>query len=72
MTMIRDLTSDEVIKLEGLVDASSLQGVLMALSEICGEKAEHIRTNWQDRGLARQWDTACGAIGCIVPKVGNL
>lgn len=70
--MLRDLTPEEMVQLEMLVDATSLQGVLMALSEICDEKAEHVQTNWQDRGLARQWATACGAIGCIVPKCVNL
>lgn len=70
--MKRDCTKEEIAQLEALVDGASLQGVLMALSDICGEKAEHVRTNWQDRGLARQWDTACGAIGCIVPGCVNL
>ncbi len=70
--MLRDCTKEEIESLEKLVDGASLQGVLMALSEICGEKAEHVRTNWQDRGLARRWDTACGEIGCIVPKCMSL
>ena len=26
------------------------------LSEICTEKAEHVRTTWQDNVLARVWD----------------
>jgi len=66
--MLRDCTKEEIVTLEKIVDSASLQGVLMALSEICGEKAEHVRSNWQDRGLARRWDTACGAIGRVVPK----
>ena len=70
--MKRDLTKSEKLTLESLVDTASLQGVLMALSEICGEKAEHIETNWQDKWTARQWRTAEGAIGCTVPKVPQL
>jgi hypothetical protein len=39
----------------------------MALSEICGSKAEHIATNWQDASLAKDWATLEGRIGVIVP-----
>ncbi len=70
--MLRDCTKEQVAQLEAIIDASSLQGVLMALSEICGEKGDHIRANWQDKPLARRWDTASGAIGCIVPNCTAL
>jgi len=70
--MLRDCTKEEIETLEKLVDSAGLQGVLMALSEICGEKAEHVRTNWQDKPLARRWNTACGAIGCIISKCMGL
>lgn len=66
-----DLTPDEKRSLETLIDHASLKDVLMALSEICAEKAEHIEANWQDKHLARRWNTMCGAIGVIVPKAVN-
>ena len=28
----------------------------LLLVHICDEKAEHIRSNWQDEGLAKRWD----------------
>jgi hypothetical protein len=42
--------------LEQMIDAQGLTFVVTTLSVICAEKAEHIRTNWQDRGLAKVWD----------------
>ncbi len=68
----RDLTNEEKIVLEGLVDSADLNAVIMALSEICGEKAEHIRSNYDDRKLARNWDHAAGAIGCVVSMIPKL
>jgi len=70
--MQRDLTPYELEQLESLIDSAGLNSVLMALSEICGAKAEHIATNWQDAHLAKRWATLCGAIGCIVPSAGGL
>ena len=60
----RDLTPAELNQLEMLVDATSVNAVLQALSEVCGLKAEHIESNWQDTVLAHHWRVAEGAIGC--------
>ena len=64
---MRDLNKTECDDLEMLVDRCGLSSVLMALSEICGSKAEHIATNWQDASLAKDWATLEGRIGVIVP-----
>lgn len=56
------LTQSERDTLEALVDSASLGAVLEALVEICREKAEHIRTNWQDRETAHVWDTGAGRV----------
>lgn len=45
----------EIDMLEALVDKYNLDSVIGKLSEICFEKAEHIRTNWQDAPTARKW-----------------
>lgn len=42
--------------LELLVDQIGLDEVLSALADISGEKGEHLRVNWQDRGAAKLWD----------------
>ena len=44
--------------LESMVDAYGLQGVLINLSLICGEKSIHISHNWQDGPLAELWAAA--------------
>ena len=71
-TLGRDLNQNERNELETLVDACGIDSVLMALSEICGEKSEHILSNWQDTILAKRWATVEGAIGVIVPKAAGL
>jgi hypothetical protein len=47
--------SPEAEALERMIDASSVEHVLSLLSIICLEKADHIRSNWQDPSLARVW-----------------
>jgi len=42
--------------LEDLIDKHGLSGVVSALSDICYEKANHVRTNWQDEVLAKAWE----------------
>ena len=54
----RDLTQQERDTLESFIDQSNLGAVLEALSDIVGEKSEHIRSNWQDAGLAEVWARA--------------
>lgn len=43
---------------EEAIDAYGLQRTLEMIGEICWEKAEHIRANWQDKTLAKSWDKA--------------
>lgn len=50
------ITAAEREALEALIDRTSLHQVLFALSGICHEKAEHIRSNWQDPPTATVWD----------------
>jgi hypothetical protein len=46
--------------------------VLSMLSDIASEKADHIRSNWQDKGLAIAWDKACSYIDTAGAKVDAL
>lgn len=62
--MNRDLTPEECVILESLVDSACLSAVARALSTICGEKADHIRASYGEKdATARLWDTAAGVIG---------
>jgi hypothetical protein len=66
------LTADELFDLEALMDRRGAEDVLIAISEICGAKADHVSVNWQDHTLALRWSTLEGAVGCIVPKASGL
>jgi hypothetical protein len=43
-------------RLETAIDAAGLGMVLEILAGICNEKADHLRSNWQDERTAREWD----------------
>lgn len=60
---------DTIEQLEQLIDQHSLKYILESLSTICSEKADHIRTNWQDRDLAKEWQHTAMWINSIVGKV---
>jgi hypothetical protein len=52
------ITQENKDTLESIIDGSTLADVLNAISEICYEKADHIRTNWQDANTAKVWEKA--------------
>ncbi len=49
---------DLIGALEALVDRTTLTSVVAALADLCREKADHVRANWQDRTTAMQWESA--------------
>jgi|GEM_PF-739352 len=51
-----------------MIDGMSLSSVLEILSQVCYEKAEHLRTNWQDPDTARAWEKVARAVGKIKIK----
>ena len=57
---IETITEVEIDALEAMIDQHGLDTVVLALSHICDEKAEHIRTNWQDENLADKWEALAG------------
>lgn len=46
------------IALEVLVDMVGVRHTLDLLAEACHDKAEHIRSNWQDKHTAAAWTQA--------------
>lgn len=55
-----------LMDLESLIDKHTLEGVLSAAAEICGGKAEHVRVNWQDYHLAKDWSRLAARIEAAV------
>jgi len=53
--MNAEMNKIDIESLEGFIDLFGLKEVISKLSFICGEKAEHIATNWQDVKTAKVW-----------------
>lgn len=62
MRGIQLLNPAECDQLEAVIDKHSLEAVLNALTDICGAKAEHIRSNYQDSVTARPWEAMGGRL----------
>ena len=58
--------------LESMVDRYTLFEVLVALDVIAGDKAEHLRANWQDKVSARTWESAGRKVILAAKAVGDL
>lgn len=56
--MARFPDPNDQASLEAMVDRNGLRLVLDLLAEVCHDKAEHIRTNWQDKHTAAAWTQA--------------
>lgn len=56
-------------ELEAIVDAIGLGMTLSVLAMIAGDKADHLRSNWQDAGTAKVWEAAGRDIGKLAAKI---
>lgn len=56
MRAMVSISREDLEQLEGMVDRYRLRGVVEALAHIAAEKADHLRTNWQDEAAASLWD----------------
>ena len=72
MATTRVVTPEDAMALETLIDRTSVSAVLESLGEICSEKAEHIRENWQDTQLARDWDAMALQMGLAHRAIARL
>jgi hypothetical protein len=52
--MIKQPTMQD--KMEDIVDQYGLSEVLYWLQQICQDKADHLRTNWQNENSAADWE----------------
>lgn len=66
-----DPKQDLVQEIEKHVDAHGLLHVLTALELMCHEKADHIRTNWQDNATAKVWERDGQRIGRLLANIEN-
>lgn len=58
--------------IEQLIDAYGVARLLETIADICGQKAEHIESNWQDALLSKQWEKAGFKINNTAMHVKSL
>ncbi|QLE59485.1 hypothetical protein FD725_21950 [Nostoc sp. TCL26-01] len=54
--------------IKALLDSMNLSDILKIMSQICYEKAQCLRTDWQDLETARDWEKVGRAVGKIKIK----
>jgi hypothetical protein len=65
------ITQTEKDDLEQLIARVGLPALLTILSEIAGEKGDHVRANWQDHVLAACWDRVAGKLDNVAVYVAG-
>jgi hypothetical protein len=68
MTHFRE-GSDAMVELETMVDQAGLESVVEALASICREKADHLRTNWQDKLTAKACEHDAKLLDKLAPRL---
>jgi hypothetical protein len=56
-------------QLEAILDQSDIKQVVLMLARLCNEKAEHVRSNWQDDDLARVWEFNANKLASVEPRL---
>ena len=54
-----EILCDEI---ETLIDRYDVKTILDAMSIVCAEKADRIRSNWGDESMAQDWGRATGQL----------
>ena len=49
------MNRDELDEVERLIDQHGIEDLIEAIVDVCYEKEEHVRMNWQDHRLADAW-----------------
>ena len=58
-------------QIEGIIDRVGLLSFVDMVGDICEEKADHIRSNWQDENLAKVWDKRAKVMQSARIKITN-
>jgi hypothetical protein len=62
------VTAEQKEQLEAILDGATLSQFLFTISEILGEKAEHLTTNWNAFHSASVWSS----LGAGVEKIAQI
>lgn len=55
--------------IEKMIDRHGLASVLEMIAQICYEKGDHLRSNWQDETTAKVWDRDGRKIDTLASKI---
>jgi hypothetical protein len=59
----------QLTMLAAIIDQTSVSQLLSAIAGICDEKADHIRSSYQDEKLAKRWEHKRQLINNVAEKV---
>lgn len=68
-SFIRDVPATMTDEIEALIDKAGVSKFLFMAAEVCGHKAEHLATNWQDANAAKEWVADGKAIEKLAAKI---
>ncbi len=51
-------------EIEAIIDRVGMLCFINTVIDICEEKADHIRSNWQDKHLAKVWERKAKVLMC--------
>lgn len=60
---------EQLEQIEKLIDNITISQMVEMMSEICYEKAAHLRENWQDEKTAKIWDKNARQLSNISGKL---
>lgn len=63
------MKNENLVTLEQIIDSDGVSATLGTIADICREKAAHIRENWQDVPLAKEWERIAANIEKLSTKV---
>jgi hypothetical protein len=66
------LTQADRDAIESMMDRAGVSEFLTVVQEVCNEKAEHVLTNWQDKGLARDWRLLADKVSRAAEFAGGM
>lgn len=70
---MRDTPETSVTEtLESMIDKHGLLHIITGLELVCGDKAEHLRVNWQDKVTARAWDRVANRLRVAAEGAADL
>jgi len=63
------ITQDEVNTIESIIDRVGMAEFAETVTAIAHGKAEHLESNWQDKGMARVWNRIARRFDKLVPSL---